>query len=120
MKAFVVEKNIKLSLFDIIRYQINFYCFINNIRLSPAQLDTLAYLGLWGEMNISDFCEEVVKEEIFTNPQTARNFLIKSVKEGLVLRKGLGNKIVELSSVFELVNSGTIVINSKIYHVQES
>jgi hypothetical protein len=120
MKAYVVEKKTQLSLFNIVRYQINFYCFVNDIRLSPAQLDTLAYLGLWGEMNISDFCEEVVKQEVFTNPQTARNFLIKCVKDKLVIRKGLGNKIVELADVFELVNSGTIVINSKIYHVQES
>jgi hypothetical protein len=119
-KALVVEKNVPLSLFDIVRYQMHFYCFMNNVRMAPAQLDTLAYLGLWGEMNISDFCQQITDLELFTNPQTVRNFVIKCVKDGYIVRKGLGNKNIELSEVFVLLNTGTILINLKLYHVDKS
>jgi hypothetical protein len=118
-KALVIEKNVPLSLFDIIRYQMHFYCFMNNIRIAPAQLDTLSYLGLWGEINISDFCQQVTDLELFTNPQTVRNFIIKCVKDGYIIRKGLGNKNIELSNVFSLLNSGTILINLKVYHADQ-
>jgi len=120
MKALVVDKKVPLSLFDIIRYQIHFYCFINNIRIAPAQLDALAYLGMWGEMNISDFCQQITDIELFTHPQTVRNFVIKCVKDGYIIRKGLGNKNIELSESFELQNAGTILINLKVYHVDQS
>lgn len=118
-KALVIEKNVPLSLFDIIRYQMHFYCFMNNIRIAPAQLDTLSYLGLWGEINISDFCQQVTDLELFTNPQTVRNFIIKCVKDGYIIRKGLGNKNIELSNIFSLLNSGTILINLKVYHADQ-
>lgn len=120
MKAIVVDKKVSMSLFDIVKFQINFYCFSNNIRISPAQLDTLAYLGLWDEINISDFCVQIVHEEIFSNTQTVRNFIIKSINDNLVVRKGLGNKIIKLADPIELLNKGTVLINLKLYHVEES
>lgn len=120
MKALVKEKKIPLNLYDIIRFQINLYCFLNDIRVSPAQLDTLAYLGMWGEINFSDFCEQIVEEEIFGNPQTVRNFILKMVREGLVVRMGKGKKLIDLSDKFELLNDGTILIDMKVYHVDKS
>ena len=71
-----------MPLIDIIKYQINMHCFLNEIRVSPAQLDCLGLLGLYGEINMSDFCAEVVSEEIFGNVQTTRNFITKCVKSG--------------------------------------
>lgn len=120
MKALVVDKKVELSLLDIVRYQIHFYCFINNIRIAPAQLDALAYLGMWGEINISDFCQEITDIELFTNTQTVRNFIIKCVKSGYILRKGTGNKNIELSEIFDLHRTGTMLINLKVYHVDKS
>ena len=45
-KAVVINKQLPLSLLEIIKFQLNFYCFNNKIRLSPAQLDCLSLLGL--------------------------------------------------------------------------
>jgi hypothetical protein len=119
MKVEIVEKKIQMELYDIIRFQITTHCFLNNIRLSPAQMDTLSYLAMWGEMNISDFCEQIVQHEIFTNPQTVRNFIIKCVKDNYVERKGTGSKLIVLSSTFDLVTVGSMVINLKMYHVNK-
>lgn len=115
-KALVVNKQVPMSLFDIIRYQINMHCFTEKIRMSPAQQDCLALLGLYGEMHMSDFCEQVVNEEIFSNVQTTRNFMVKCVKENLVVRSGLGNKVVSLNKNLEILTEGTILLNLKVYH----
>ena len=117
-KALVVNKQVPLSLIEVIKFQINMHCFINKIRLSPAQLDCLSLLGLYGEMNMSDFCNEVISEEIFGNVQTTRNFITKCVKEDLVTRSGLGNKVVSLNNSLELLTEGTILLNLKVYHLE--
>lgn len=118
MKVLRVQKNIPLNLHDIIRFQVTTYCFLNKIRISPAQLDTLAYLGEWGDMNISDFCNEIVTQDIFGNPQTVRNFILKCVRDGYVVRKGKGNKEIALVDDFELLAEGNILIEMKVYHVE--
>jgi len=117
-KALVVNKQVPLSLKEVIKFQINMYCFINKIRLSPAQLDCLSLLGLYGDINMSDFCAEVVSEEIFGNVQTTRNFITKCVKDDLVTRSGLGNKIVSINKKLELLTEGTILLNLKVYYVE--
>ena len=116
-KAKVVNKQLELSLLDMIKFQLNLYCFVNKIRLSPAQLDCLSLLGLYGDINISDFCSEVVSNDIFGNAQTTRNFITKCVKEDLVSRSGLGNKLVSLNEKLEILTEGTVLLNLKIYHV---
>jgi hypothetical protein len=117
-KALVVNKQVPLSLIEVIKFQINMYCFINRVRLSPAQLDCLSLLGMYGEMNMSDFCNEVVSEEIFGNVQTTRNFITKCVKDELVTRSGLGNKVVSINKKLELLTEGTILLNLKVYHLE--
>ena len=118
MKIDVIDKKVSLSQFDIIRFQLTLYCFLNNIKISPAQLNTLAYLGMWGEMNISDFCDQIVEEEIFGNPQTVRNFILQSVRAGYVVRKGKGKKLIELSESVDLSSEGNILLNLKVYYVE--
>lgn len=116
MKVKLVDKRLPMSLYEIIKFQINNYCFLNNVRISPAQLDTLAYLGMWGEMNISDFCDQIVEEEVFSNPQTVRNFVIKCVRDNLILRKGRGKKIICLGENIELISEGSMLLNMKVYY----
>ena len=117
-KALVVNKQVSLSLIDIIKFQLNMHCFTNKIRLSPAQLDCLSLLGLYGDINMSDFCNEVVSEEIFGIVQTTRNFITKCVADNLVYRSGLGNKLVSLTKELAVLTEGTILLNLKIYHLE--
>jgi len=118
IKVTTVDRLISMSLYDIVRFQISNYCFIEDIKISPNELSTLSYLGVWGEMNISDFCQQVADEGVYGNPQTVRNFLLKCIKLGLVLRKGKGFKIVVLSDSIDVLSEGNIVINMKIYHAE--
>jgi hypothetical protein len=118
MKVIKTQKNIELSLHDLIRFQINMYCFIQKIKISPAQMDTLAYLGEWGDINISDFCDQIVSKEIFSNPQTVRNFILKCVRDKYVVRGGKGDKIISLTEDVDLLSEGNILIDMKVYHVE--
>lgn len=119
IKVTTVDKLIEMSLHDIVRFQISNYCFTENVKISPNELGTLSYLGVWGEMNISDFCEQVVDEGVYSNPQTVRNFLLKCIKSGLVIRKGTGNKIIALDKEVGVLAEGNIVINMKVYHAEK-
>jgi len=114
----VVDKKIRLSLYDIIRFQLTMYCFTNGVKMSPAQLNTLAYLGLWGDMNISDFCDQIVEEDVFGNPQTVRNFILKAIRDGHVTRKGTGNKIICLSDNVEMENEGNIWMKLNVIYAE--
>jgi hypothetical protein len=115
-KAFVIEDKTELSLMDMLRFQVNLYSFKNKIRISLAQMDTLAYLAYVGEINFSDFCSEVVTEDIFTNTQTVRNFILKCIKDGLVIRSGIGNKIISLKNEVCPLCEGTIVMKLTVFH----
>lgn len=117
-KGTKIDKKLGLALLDIIRFQIMFHCFVEKIRLSPAQIECLALLGEFGEMNISDFCNEASDSEIFGNAQTVRNFVIKCVKDGLITRTGLGNKLISLNKDLAIVTSGNILLDLKVYHVK--
>jgi len=117
-KAIVINKQLPLSLLEIIKFQLNFYCFNNKIRLSPAQLDCLSLLGLYGEINMADFCVEVVNQEIFGNVQTTRNFITKCCKDELVVRTGLGNKFLKINSNIDIVTAGNVLLNLKLYYVE--
>ena len=114
-----IDKLVSLSLHDIVRFQISNYCFTEGLKISPNELITLSYLGEWGEMNISDFCQQVVDENVYGNPQTVRNFLLKCIKSGLVVRHGIGDKIISISETVGLLSEGNIVINMKVYHAEK-
>ena len=119
LKVTTVDKLISMTLYDIIRFQISNYCFLNEVRISINELDTLTYLGIWGDMNITDFCQQVVDENVYGNPQTVRNFILKCVKSSLVIRSGVGNKIITINKDIEIIAKGNIVVNMKVYHAEE-
>jgi hypothetical protein len=119
-KAKVIKNNIALELYDIIRFQINLYCFLNNYRLSPAQNECLALLGQYQPINISDFCDQTVEQNIFSSAQTTRNFIMKSIKDGLIYRHGTGNKLISLSEKLNLITEGTVLLDLKVYHHEGS
>lgn len=120
MQVQLKTNKVELSLYDIIRYQLMDYCFHNKIRISPAQLDCLGLLGLQGPINISDFCQNVVDDEnIFGNTQTVRNYILKCVKENIILRSGNGNKLIQIHPDLGIIYEGNIVIEQKVYHVEK-
>ena len=104
-----------MDLHTLIRYQLVMYCFVNEIHLSPNQLTTLTYLAEWGEMNISDFCNEIYDRSIYGSPQTVRNFILECVKDKLIVRSGKGSKLISITSKVDLLTEGGIVLKHTVY-----
>lgn len=110
-----IEQRVSMSKKEIISFQILFYGFANDIYLNKNRLEVLTLLGLWGKMNISDFCQEISDRRIFSSSQAVRNYILECIKDDLVIRSGAGNKIIEISDKLELLVDDRIYINMKLY-----
>ena len=107
---------------DIIKYQLITESFINSIRITNSELDCLALLGAYGEHELADFCNSIVEEKIFSNPQTVRNFLNKAEKTKLILKKtvkGSNRKKIKLNPTFNIQTEGSIVLQYTIAYVAQ-
>ena len=134
-KVNVVNKQVKLTLDQIIKYQLITHCYINRIVLSDLDLDCLTYLGVLGESELTDFCnlmaEKRLSDKLKTwtpsipnerkpdaSPQTIRNVLIKVEKENLLQKVGKGRKKISLSPSLKIQTLGNILLNYKIVHLE--
>ena len=107
---------------DIIKYQLITESFINRIHITNSELDCLALLGAYGEYELADFCNSIVEEKIFSNPQTVRNFLNKAEKTDLILKKtikGSNRKRIRLNPSFNIQTDGNIVLDYTIAYVAQ-
>ena len=114
----VINKSIRLSYFDIIKYQIHTYCYFKDIRISNAELTCLALLIK--EHDLSEFCTFVVKKKLFKSEQVVRNLISKLDKLRLIDKKGSFKKrSVVISDNLNIVKRGNILLNNKIYDINE-
>jgi len=116
-KANLVEKRVRMSQREIIKYQLLTHSFINSISYSEAELNCLTLLGICGEIDLSDFCNYVVDENIFKVSQTARNFLTKAEKMSLIDKNGTSRKKIKLNDNLKIQTSGNIVLDFKIVYI---
>ena len=121
-KANLVQKRIRMSKRDVVKFQLLSHSFINSISYSEAELDCLTLLGVCGEIDLSEFCNYTVDENIFKVSQTARNFLTKAEKLNLIEKNGSGKKKVKLKDNLQILTEGNIVLDYKIVYLdtQES
>ena len=68
-----VEKRVKLSIEQIVQYQLLTHCFLSNITLSVADLKCLTMLALDVEQELNSFCNKVDQPGIFKSPQSVSN-----------------------------------------------
>ncbi len=60
-----VNKKVKMSKDDIIKYQILTHCFLNDIQISSADLQCLCELSKTGTKELTLFCNIISKKGIF-------------------------------------------------------
>lgn len=133
-KVNVVNKQVRMDLDDIIKYQLITHCYINRILLSDLDLDCLTSLGKMGESELTDFCVYMAEKRLQhklkswkptkssermpdASPQTIRNVLIKVEKENLIVKSGKGRKRISLNPDLKIQTSNSILLNYKIVHV---
>jgi len=134
-KVNLVTKNVKLELDAIVRFQLIVFSYLRNINLSELDLDCLTYLGLAGEMELTDFCTEMAEirrekklDELRSNgnktknpdasPQSIRNVLLKAERANLISKNGKGRKKISLNPEMQIQTAGNIVLNYKVFSLE--
>lgn len=114
--ALVKKVNLKLKV-DIdtsIKYQILTYCFFNNILLSNSHLKFLCELAKNDNVELTKFCIDLVKQDVFKSPQSARNAITKAEKKGLLSKKGTNKKTISINPKINVQKEGLVLLDYKV------
>jgi hypothetical protein len=110
-----VQKRVKMPKWDIVKFQIMTYCFINRISINESDLNCLTLLSFNEPISLTDFCYDASSEEgwIFKSPQTVRNAINKAEKQQLVVKDTKNKKMISLNSNIKIQTEGTILLDYK-------
>jgi hypothetical protein len=76
-----VDKRVRMSTWQIVKYQILTHCYLYNIQVSEADLDCLTLLAIEGDQELTSFCTKAHDKSIFSSQQSVRNCLTKAEKK---------------------------------------
>jgi hypothetical protein len=132
-KLHLVEKKVKMSKDDIIRYQIITHCYINHVSLSTTDVDCLVFLGTFGKIELTEFCKKVAdlrldeklkewmndtsKKRPEASPQTIRNAVFKLEKMGFIVKDPDGKRSITLNPDMKIQTQGNILLDFKVAYV---
>jgi hypothetical protein len=110
-----VQKKVKMSKWDVVKFQILTHCYINKITMSESDLDCLTLLSFNEPIELTNFCLDASAEEdwIFKSPQTVRNSINKAEKNKLVIKDSDNKKLIKLNPSLLIQTSGTILLDYK-------
>ena len=113
-----IEKKIKMSKDEVIKYQILTHCFLNGIQISISDLHCLHILSKKGKIELTKFCNIISEFGIFKSLQSCRNALSKAEKKGLIVKDGSNKKIIFIDPKMEIEIEGIIYLDYKILGVE--
>jgi hypothetical protein len=110
-----VQKKVKMPKWDIVKFQIVTYCFLNKITINESDLNCLTLLSFNQPIQLTDFCYDASSEEgwIFKSPQTVRNAINKAEKQNLVVKDPDNKKQIVLNPDIKIQTEGTILLDFK-------
>jgi hypothetical protein len=115
-----VDKKVKMDKWSIVKYQLLTHCFLSRTQLSNAEFNCLTYLALEGEQELTNFCNIIYEQHIFSSPQSARNCLAKLEKKGLIVKEGKNKKKIIINPTLNIHSSGNILLDFKFLSVVAS
>lgn len=98
---------------EIIKYQILIHCYLNKIHISEADLECLTLLASLGKQELTAFCTEVHRRNIFQSTQTVRNALSKVEKKKLIIKEGRSKKKIAINPQLNVQTEGNILLDYK-------
>ena len=96
-----IDKRIKMSKDEVIKYQILTHCFLNDIQISVSDLNCLHLLALEETIELTKFCEKVSEMGVFKSAQSCSN------KKTIYINPEMGIEI-----------EGTILLDFKILGIE--
>jgi hypothetical protein len=113
----VVDKKVRMGLYDIVRYQILVYCYVNRIQVTDSDLECLATLAVTGESDLTEFCLLITEKRIFKSTQSVRNCLVKLERNNLISKEGKTKKKITVTPGMMIQTHGNILINNKFFYL---
>lgn len=113
-----INKRVKMTKWDIVKYQILTYCYINNISVSEADLNCLTYLALEGDQELTSFCMKAYSKAIFSSIQSVRNCLTKAEKKRLIKKEGKNRKKIYINPEMNIFSEGNVLLDFKFLSVE--
>ena len=113
-----VDKRVKMSKDETIKYQILTHCFINDIQISLSDLKCLTVLAKIESTELTEFCNLISQDGIFKSAQSCRNALSKCEKKGLIIKEGNNKKNIKLNSNMNVQTKGTILLDYKMLSIE--
>lgn len=116
-----VTKKVRMSTWDIVRYQILTHCYINKITVSEADLDCLTFLAIEGDQELSTFCAKACDDQhLLSSAQSVRNCLAKAEKKDLIRKIGKNKKKIFINPDLGIYSTGNILLDYKILSIETS
>ena len=113
-----INKKVKMSLWDIVKFQILTHCYLNKISTSEADLNCLTYLAIEGDQELTAFCTKAHTKDIFSSIQSVRNCLTKAEKKNLIKKEGKNKKKIFIHPDIKVQSEGTILLDFKFLSVE--
>ena len=114
-----VEQKVKVTLPQVIKYQILTHCFFNDIHISKSELDLLAELSTNPGIELPVFCKTVTEKKIFKSQQSARNAINKAEKKKLLSKEGKNKKNIYIAEEMNIQSKGLVLLDIKILGGEE-
>lgn len=112
-----VEKRVRMSTWQIVKYQILTHCYLFDIPISEADLNCLTLLATEGDQELTSFCTKAYTKKIFSSNQSVRNCLTKAEKKNLIKKEGKNKKKIYIHPDLKISSSGNILLDYKFLSV---
>jgi len=113
-----VRKNVKMDLWNIVKFQLAVHCHLKQLNVSDLDLNCITFLALSGETELTDFCDRATKNKIFSSPQSVRNAVTKAEKRELLVKNGKNKKTILINPALNIQIEGNILLDYKILRVE--
>lgn len=113
-----VDKRVRMSRWDIVKYQLMTHCYLYKIPVSESDLDCLTFLAINGEQELTQFCNIAYQEKIFSSTQSVRNCLTKAEKKNLIKKEGKNKKKIYINPELNVHATGNILLDYKFLSVE--
>ena len=120
MKVNKITKKLRLSKYDIIKYQIMTECiFFKKENIIPSDIEILTLLSMWGDMELGKFCNAAAKhlyvikepEEFSIRSQNVRNRVSKLISRSFIIKSGDNKKTIVINPEFGINVTGDILLD---------
>lgn len=113
-----VDKRVRMSTWQIVKYQVLTHCYLYDIPVSEADLNCLTYLAIEGEQELTNFCMKAFDKKIFSSTQSVRNCLTKAEKKNLIKKEGKNKKKIFIHPDIKVHAKGNILLDYKFLSVE--